>query len=138
MTRESIEHEGIIVAKEYQKLSIEITNKSMCGGCNARELCSSADVKQKIIEIEAPSAASYTIGDKVTVVGSRRLALYAVVLAYVLPLIVVVAVLIACKQMGYSDGVAGGMSLAALPPYYLILYTLRNKLRKELIFRIKQ
>lgn len=138
MTRESIEHEGIIIAKEHQKLSIEITNQSMCGGCNARELCSSAEVKQKIIEIDAPLASAYAIGDKVTVVGSSRLALYAVVLAYVLPLIVIVAGLVTCKQLGYSDGVAGAVSLATLLPYYLILYITRNKLRKELIFRIKQ
>jgi sigma-E factor negative regulatory protein RseC len=61
----------------------------------------------------------------------------AVFLGYVMPLILLVAVLIILISLSVPELTAGLGALAVLIPYYFILYIFRNKISRKFIFTLK-
>lgn len=133
-----IEHQGIVTACNNDVLTIEIQSKSACSGCHARGMCSASDAKTKHVEVQTTDAASYAVGESVSVVAAESMGLRAVVLAYVAPLVLMVAVLVAGNAMGAPDGKVGLLALALLVPYYAVLYVLRGRFKRDFVFRVKR
>ena len=61
----------------------------------------------------------------------------AVLIAYVVPLLLLVSVLLSCSVCGLADSVAGILSLSILIPYFAVVYLLRKRLSNTFIFKIK-
>ena len=55
-----------------------------------------------------------------------------------IPFLVLVGVLFAALQLSGSEGVAALSALAALVPYYGLLWVFREKMREQLAFSIEQ
>ena len=55
----------------------------------------------------------------------------AAVLAYLIPIILLLAVLFVCLGLGLSEGLSALISIVALIPYYIVLYMKRNKLKRQ-------
>ena len=55
----------------------------------------------------------------------------AAVLAYLIPIILLLAVLFVCLGLGLSEGLSALISIVALIPYYIILYLRRDNLKKK-------
>lgn len=133
---ERIEHEGIITNINGHHIQVKIVNLSACSECHAKGACSAADMQDKIIDIHQ-DIADIKPGDKVMITGEKRTGKQAVLLAYVYPLIVVLAVLsIVFTQTG-NELTAGLAALASLVPYYLIIALFKEKLKNRFSFQIK-
>ena len=87
MTNNTIKHLGIVENIQGSHLSVRIVQTSACAACSAKGHCSSADSKDKIIDITDVTAASYQVGERVMVIGETSMGMMAVVLAFVLPLV---------------------------------------------------
>ena len=61
----------------------------------------------------------------------------AAVLAYLLPVILLLAVLFVCLGLGLSEGLSALISFIALIPYYIVLYLQRDKLKKRFEYTIE-
>lgn len=133
-----IEHDGIVIEQRGELLSVEILNRSACATCNAKGLCAAADEKKKRIDVKVDSGYSFAPGDHVVVFASNSIGLRAVALAYVAPVVLVLSVLMVCYYFGASDSIAGITALSSLLPYFLVIYHLRKRLRKSLVFRVKK
>ena len=66
MTNNTIKHLGIVENIQGSHLSVRIVQTSACAACSAKGHCSSADSKDKIIDIIDTAASSYQVGEKVT------------------------------------------------------------------------
>ncbi len=130
-----IEHEGVISRLDKGKAWVSIVQSSACADCHAQSMCRLSGQKEKIIEIPNIDT-SFHEGDKVIVVGSASLGLLAVLYAFVVPLIWVVAVLVVSLSYFHSEILAVFISIAVLVVYYLILYLYRDKLKKKFVFKI--
>ena len=62
MTNNTIKHLGIVENIQGSHLSVRIVQTSACAACSAKGHCSSADSKDKIIDIIATAASSYQGG----------------------------------------------------------------------------
>ena len=62
MTNNTIKHLGIVENIQGSHLSVRIVQTSACAACSAKGHCSSADSKDKIIDITDVTAASYQVG----------------------------------------------------------------------------
>jgi sigma-E factor negative regulatory protein RseC len=93
-------------------------------------------VRTKRIEIPHTSG-SYRPGDTVTVVGQTATGLRATFLAYILPLIFLLAILGASASMGARAEQSAVISLSVLTAYYLGIYFFRNKLKQTFTFTIQ-
>jgi len=132
---ETIRHEGIVEHIGTGGCQVRILQASACSSCSARQLCRSSESKEKLIEVRGHYPTLH-VGDTVTLSGSVRQGLRASILAYVVPLVLMLAALFAGTQFG-GEGMGALAALLVLALYYGILYLLRDKLGKQFAFKIE-
>ncbi|MCD8194228.1 MAG: SoxR reducing system RseC family protein [Tannerellaceae bacterium] len=134
---DSINHRGIIDRIEGDTLFVRIMQQSACAGCHAKGMCSASESKEKIIEVRDNSH-QYTINEEVILTGKTSLGLKAVLLAFVIPVLIVVGTIIIGNISGWEEASAALASLVVLIPYYGVLYLLREKLKRTFVFTLKK
>ena len=77
-------------------------------------------------------------GDRVEVMVQERLAWKGVLLAYLLPFVVMLAVIAGLEWVLDSETLIGTIALCAVALYYLILSFFRNKLQKQFSFTARK
>ena len=131
---ETIKHDGIVESIDAGKVTVRILQASACSSCSARQLCRSSESKEKLIEVRGDYPTLH-VGDSVTLQGSVRQGLRASLLAYIVPLILmVVALFYGTHLNGEAAGALAALLVLAI--YYGGLYLLRNKLGKQFEFSI--
>jgi positive regulator of sigma E activity len=128
-----IKHKAFIREVTEDSLRVAIVNKSACSRCHAEKVCTMADKKVKEVEIFKTSG-HYSPGEEVTVVLRESLGLKALFYGYVLPFIIVLVTLITVFSVAGDEVIAGLFSLGVLVPYYIILYFMRQYLKKVFKF----
>ena len=131
-----IEHEGIVAVVNPQHIVVRIVNESACASCHAKGSCTAADLQDKLIDVYQ-SVSDIQVGQKVMLLGKKSLAPKAVLLAYVYPILLILATLITVFYLTHNELLAGGLSLAVLVPYFTVIYMLRDKLKRTFSFTIK-
>jgi sigma-E factor negative regulatory protein RseC len=71
------------------------------------------------------------------VTASTQVAAHALLLGFGLPFVVLVAVLFTVLLITGNEGAAALSGLAALVPYYAVLFLFRNRIRDKLSFSIE-
>ena len=132
-----ISHRGRIVSITPEITTVEIVSESACAACHAKGLCSLGDSTVKQVELPTRGWDNYDVGQEVNVVLRASMGHKAVWLAYVIPLIILVATLLGTLAAGGSELLAGGVAIGAIALYYLVIWLLRGRLRNEYIFNIK-
>ena len=135
MNHNSINHDGQVVEISDNKVVAEIFVSEACGTCQAKGLCHT-NGKRVRVEAEAAPGQEFQVGQKVKVAFTPTLAMSSVLLAYVLPLVLMFAVMFTLIAITGSQDVGCLCGLAVLPVYYTILYMLRHKLRRKFKFKI--
>lgn len=136
MDKDIIEHQAIVRKVSERYAQVEILVKSACASCHAKTLCSASDESRRIVDVLLAEGEEVEVGQTVDVYGRKSWGIKAVVLAYVVPIILILSVLVGCKRLGLADDIAGLASLGVLVPYFLLLYLLRNKIGRNIVFRI--
>ena len=132
-----ISHRGRIVAITPEVTTVEIVSESACAACHAKGLCSLGDSTVKQVELPTRGWDNYSVGQEVNVVLKATMGLKAVWLAYVIPLLIMVAALLGALAAGGSELLAGLLAIGAIALYYLVIWLLRGRLRNEYIFNIQ-
>lgn len=135
--REEVSHKGKVVKMTPQLTTVAFLQHDACSGCHAAAYCGMGEMAEKLVELPTDPYAGYGVGDEVEVVLKATMGLKAVVLAYFLPLVVLLAVILGLIALGTGEVPAALAGLAAVGVYYFLLYILRGKLRNEYIFEIK-
>lgn len=133
--KKTIKHEGIVEDIGADHCTVRILQAAACSSCSARQLCRSSESKEKVIEVKG-NYSTLNVGDTVTLVGSVRQGLRASLLAYVVPLILMLASLFVGAHIG-GEAIGALSALAVLAVYYTLLYLLRNKIGKHFYFKIE-
>lgn len=132
-----ISHSGVIERIESDKVQVRIVQTSACAACKVAGYCNAAESKEKIIDVFCDtSSKGYQVGQPVTVTTSGVVAAKALLWGFGLPFVLMVAVLVVVLLVTSSEGLAALCALAALVPYYFLLWLLRNRMRDELSFQI--
>ena len=154
--RYMIKHDGIIIAlKEDGTALVRIVQTSACAACKAKAMCASAESAEKdmtvtllsdngrsvgyeVLDADKPLL-EYNVGDTVEVMVQQKMGWKAVVLAYLLPFFVMLAVLFIGNAIWVvREEVLGTVALCALALYYLVLGMFKDKLQKEFSFTAKK
>ena len=150
-----IKHDGIIIAlNEDGTALVRIVQTSACAACKAKAMCASAESTEKEmtavllgengkVKTENNSTQSYHVGDTVEVMVQQKMGWKAVVLAYLLPFFVMLAVVAVGSGIGnriseIGEEVIGTVALCAMAVYYLVLGLFKDKLQKEFSFTAKK
>ena len=133
--KELIRHEGIVESIGADGLMVRILQASACSSCDARKLYRSSESKEKLVEVKGHYP-TLQVGDQVTLCGSVRQGLRASVLAYVVPLILMLVALYAGTRL-WGEKLGALAALLALALYYGVLFLLKDKLGKHFTFKIE-
>lgn len=120
-----------------QTTTVAIEQHAACAECHAAGLCGMSDVAEKAIEVPTDPYATYGVGDEVEVVLKASMGMKAVWLAYFIPLVVLLGVILALIGLGMGEVPAGLCGMGAVAVYYLLLWLLRDRFKNEYIFTIK-
>ena len=173
-----IKHDGIIIAlNEDGTALVRIVQTSACAACKAKAICASAESAEKEMTVQLVQSGSkaqsavqdgsklssektttlnnveqYKLGDTVEVMVQQKMGWKAVVLAYLLPFFVMLAVMfVGNGLLAMGDGatgllgdeakreaVLGTVALCAMAVYYLVLGMFKDKLQKEFSFTARK
>jgi len=120
-----------------QTTTVAILQHGACSQCHAAGLCGMADIAEKAVEVPTDPYASYGVGDQVDVVFKASMGMKAVWLAYFIPLLILLAVILGLIGLGVAEIPAAACGIGAIAVYYFLLWLLRDKLKNEYIFTIK-
>lgn len=137
MSKGSVSHKGKVIKMTPQITTVAILQHSACGECHAAGLCGMADLAEKTVDVPADPYATYNVGDEVEVLLKASMGMKAVWLAYCIPLVIMLAIVLGLLGLGVGEVATGVSALAAIGLYYLGLWLLRGKLQNEYIFTIK-
>ena len=148
-----IKHDGIIIAlNENGTALVRIVQTSACAACKAKAMCASAESAEKEMMVMLLGDGQWAVGDTVEVMVQQKMGWKAVVLAYLLPIFVMLAVMfIGTGLLAMGDGatgllgdeakreaVLGTVALCAMALYYLVLGMFKGKLQKEFSFTARK
>ena len=137
--KDIIDHLGIVESMEDRHVRVRIVQSSACSGCHAKSLCASAESKEKIIDIWEADTDGLDVGDEVHVCASLSMGRNAVVLAFIVPLVLMVVwMVVALLVLHLSELAAIGGVLAVLLIYYIGIGAMRNRLKRTFSFWIER
>ena len=134
---ETISHEGIVAKITDDELEIKILAQSACAACHAKSACGMGEQAEKILTVPRPKDKDFTLNQKVNVRMAIGQGNKAAVLAYLIPIVLLLAVLFVCLGLGINEGLSALISIVALVPYYIILYLKRDKLKRQFSYIIE-
>lgn len=130
-----ISHKGKVISVTQECTQVEIIAESACASCHASALCGMSESKKKVVEVATREG--FELGQEVTVVMKESLGQKAVMIAYIGPLVVFVAVLMTMLGAGVDELLSGLAGIGAGALYYFCVWLLRDKLAKGYRFEIK-
>lgn len=133
---ENIEHSGVIARIEGNTLFVEITQVSACSACQAKSMCGVSDKRSRILALKVENGESYKIGEEVAVVGTVTQSRRAVVLAFGLPLIILLATMLPIIACTHNEPLAAVIALGVVVLYYISLSLFKERLGREFSFKI--
>jgi sigma-E factor negative regulatory protein RseC len=134
---EKIKHSGVVESVDGDCMKVRILQTSACAGCKAAGVCNAAEKKEKVIDIYGRKAMNgHKVGDTVVVTAANATGRKAVMIGFGLPLVILVVVLAIAYAVTHSEPLAALVSIAALVPYYIIIYMCRDRLKRDFSFAI--
>lgn len=125
-----IEQTGTVEEITGHTIRVKTLREASCGQCSANGLCYLGESPERIVEI-SNFTPDIKVGDTVGIVISRSMGNKAIFLAYLVPFLLLISVLILLNQLGSPDWLAGTMAISVLIPYYFILHLFKNRLQKS-------
>lgn len=133
-----IKHQGIIEKVDGQHVIVRIVQTSACSACSAKGLCNASESKEKRIDVYHVED-SFQVGEEVVLCGATSMGMQAVVLAFGIPVLLLLFVLFVTMRITDGDALFSALiALGAIVPYYIIIYVCRGKLNKTFSFTIER
>ena len=116
MKEETISHEGIVTKITDDELKIKILAQSACAACHAKSACGMGEQAEKILTIPKPKGQTFQLNQRVSIKMTINQGNIAAVLAYLIPIIVLISVLFVCLSLNLGEGISALISIGALIP----------------------
>ena len=135
--RNEIIHSGKIIEMTPDFTSVEIMVSSACASCHAKSLCGMSEEQEKVIMLPTDPYATYNVGDQVQVCTKMSMGLKAAWISYVIPLIILMALILLLTSVGVNEAISAVSSIAGVGLYYFVIWLMRDRLQNEFVFYIK-
>lgn len=132
----NISHSGIIDSISGEMVRVRIVQSSSCSACKVASYCSSAESKEKLIDVKSSNPQRFKVGQKVNITTDTSNGAKAVILAFAIPAVLLITAVATSIIVGMSEALAALIGILILVPYYLAIYFMNDTLSKELTFRI--
>ncbi|MCI1639676.1 MAG: SoxR reducing system RseC family protein [Bacteroidales bacterium] len=130
-------HKGRIVEMDRDFTTVEIISASACASCHAAGLCGVSEYTKKAIKVPSALSTNHHVGDEVDVALKQSMGNKAVWIAYAIPLMILMALILILSSLHLEELYVGLFSIAGVAVYYFCIFLFRKVLAKEYIFYIK-
>ncbi len=137
ITHTTILHEGVVISVRGSQAEVLITRSSACEACAAASLCHSAQGRQTVVSATCEGGFVPFAGDHVVVEATVGQGLRATLMAYVVPLVLMVVVLALAIPLLGSEALAALVALVVLAVYYVALHFMGRRMCQSLSFIVK-
>lgn len=138
--KSDITHSGIVedIDTENVHVRVRIVQTSACASCKAAGYCMSAESKEKIIDVyDVRRLDALRVGDEVMLSVSYAKAASALLWAFGWPFVILMCVIFTLVMLGCDEIQTAICSIAALIPYYILLYLLKKHFQQRITFNIE-
>lgn len=111
-----------------------IAASEACGSCGAKSVCGSGEMKKFTLVNDKPDR---SVGDTITLVITRSMGFFAILLAYLIPVAIIIGSLLIFQQTQTNEIVAGCVTLGILAIYFIILRILRKYIETQITITIE-
>lgn len=133
-----IKHSGVVSKVTGDTIEVEIISKSACASCHAKGVCGASDSESKTITINREDDGYFKIGDSVNVSIKYTMGMKAVVIAYVLPLFIILVLLLTLSVVLHSELYVAAITIGALALYFFVLSLAKRRLGNKFIFSVEK
>lgn len=130
-------HHGHVVAIHHGQVRVQMQILSACATCEGHSKCGFAEKKDKIVDIQTSDWKRYRVGDSVTVAINSGRGLLAVLIAYVLPAVLLLAAFTFFYLLRLPELWVALLTLLVVALYGIVLYLFRNRLQKKFTFQLR-
>lgn len=135
----TIRQRATIVDITPSEIEVEVCRPEACAACKAKSVCSeggaSGDGRRMTLLNDGQS---YAVGEQIMLVMRRSSGLKAVVIAYLVPVFLIVAALLIFRSLQIREIVAAVATLGILGLYFLIVRLMRGRIDRELTIEIEK
>lgn len=135
--KKEIYHDGKIIEITPEFTSVEIISSSACSQCHAKGLCGFSEEESKVVMVPTSPYTERKVGDTVTLALKQTMGLKAVWISYVIPLIILMILVLSLSFVIDNEVWTGLAAIGGVALYYLVIWLLRDKLKNEFVFYIK-
>lgn len=135
--KKEIYHDGKIIEITPEFTSVEIISSSACSQCHAKGLCGFSEEESKVVMVPTSPYTERKVGDTVTLALKQTMGLKAVWISYVIPLIILMILVLSLSSVIDNEVWTGLTAIGGVALYYLVIWLLRDKLKNEFAFYIK-
>lgn len=133
-----ITHSGRVVSLAPGKVTVEIIRTEACAGCHAASMCALSSQSVRTVAVEVRDEEDWSVGEQVKLSLVRRMGMKAVRICYIYPLLVLIVAMGVLYALTGSDVASGLGAIAAVGIYYMVVYFLRDRFRKEYVFCVEK
>lgn len=133
-----IKHQGVVEKVDGAHVTVRIVQTSACSACSAKGLCNASESKEKLIDVYDVNVSCH-VGERVVVCGTTSMGMRAVILAFGLPILILLLVLFVVMRITDGNSLYSALAgMGAMIPYYIIIYMCKDKLNKTFSFTIEK
>lgn len=131
----SINQRATIIRIEEGRLYLSICRADACGACKAQSACSSSGGGKEIVLED--DGRGRVVGEEVTLKIGRSQGFRAVLIAYLVPVALIIGMLMGLQKMDIPEIVTGLATLGVVAVYFILLRIFRRKFETELTIEIE-
>lgn len=133
-----IKHAGRVLSVTSVQTKVEIQAQTACAACHARAVCGASNGESRILTVRRPDDGTVKPGDDVNVVIRQGQGFKAVLIAYLVPLFILLVLLLTLPLFFENELVTGLGALGFVALYYLVLAQFRDRLNSGFVFTVEK
>ena len=133
----TIRQSATVIRVDAAEIEVEVCRPEACAACKAKSVCSEGGGEGKRMTL-VNDGQGYRVGEQIQLVMRRSAGLKAVVIAYLVPVVLVVAALLIFQATPMSDTTAALLTLGILVLYFVIIRLLRGRIHNQLTIEIEK
>lgn len=135
--KEEITHEGVITQIKKDTIEVTVRATGACGSCELKNTCISTESAEKKIIVSREGYEDYKIGDNVIISSSTNQGYMAVILVYVLPVILMVALYFISFSHFKNELISASISVGSIVIYYILIHFINPWIKNKVSFKLK-
>lgn len=133
----TIRQSATVIRVDASEIEVEVCRPDACAACKAKNVCSEGGGQGKRMTL-LNDGQGYRAGEQITLVMRRSSGLKAVVIAYLVPVFLIVAALLVFQTLHIKETLSALLTLGILGLYFLVIRLLGGRIKRELTIEIEK